>query len=53
MRRVVLREEAIELVRRSGLFRVEDLILLVRAGYGQLTDDEKREFEQRLLLERR
>jgi hypothetical protein len=49
--RVLLRDEAIELVRKSGLFRVDDLIVLLRAGYGQLSSDEKRDFEGKFQVE--
>ena len=45
MRRSDLRDETVEFVRKSGLFRADNLVKLVLAGYDQLSVSERREFE--------
>jgi hypothetical protein len=46
-----IRAEVFELVERSALFDMNDLIQLVKVGYKQLTQGKKREFMYRVLLE--
>jgi len=46
-----IRDEVIELVGRSFLFGVDELILLMKAGYKSLPKREKSEFMRRVLFE--
>jgi len=45
------REDVEELVARSGLFDVDDLIRLLQVGYKQLPKNQKGEFARRVLFE--
>ena len=46
-----IRDEVIELVARSGLFGIDDLIRLMKVGYLQLTNKQRSEFMRRVLFE--
>jgi hypothetical protein len=46
-----IRDEIVEMVGRSGLFDVDDLIQLMKVGYRLLLKPERDEFMRRVLFE--
>jgi hypothetical protein len=46
-----IRDEVVEMVERSGIFDVNELIILMKVGYKTLSKTERGEFMRRVLFE--
>lgn len=49
--RGAIRDEVVEMVSRSGIFDVDDLIAVLKVGYRQLPRTQRSEFMRRVLFE--